>query len=360
MCRCVAAALTSLSVLPADQAFLLHRANASGSSSGSSSSVRQVDAGLLSLALVQELAAFTLRSSNSSSGRRVDHSALSTSSSSEAKVLALNNAGQLHAALSLAAEVDRGADGKPAAGSLLSDVPLISLAKLCVAPPSDGRDVALCRLHTDAFLLAPYALPCSPPSTVAASTGVSKDSDDACWQLLSQLLRCVGRSGGEQKNHQYGTAVRALLAFHANDRADGAPTQLQLPRGLVDAFSTSVQQQPHEPHAALGASQPGSDSSGGDPSALIRLFLEFGNLEDACLLASRLIRDCNASLRSSPPPVSSKMFLPYTLIDQLIDHCHRQLPLLELSALEQHARHSAAFNALNSNLQQHFALLILT
>lgn len=297
------------------------------SSSGSRvvpvSPVRELDAQQLQLSFMQKLV----------TSKMTDSSAPPACGSAEARVLALCNSAHMHAALSLATMEE--VQAKSAHGPL-ADLPIVSLARQCVVAAAQiNREGVYCRVKYDAFLYAPYALPCAVASD---STG---DVDSDHWlRLLSDLLLCVSRTGGETASHQYETAIRALLSFHATDGAEGSSAQLQVSRPLLDALSGGHQL-----------------SSAGNPAALVRLLVEFGCLEDACLLAARLVDTCNTQLEAAAGP--QKMYLPYSLFDLLIDHCQQQLPRLELSGRGEHARLQQAFGRLTKILQHHFSLLVL-
>lgn len=300
--------------------------SSSGSGAAVVSPVRELDVEQLQLSFVQKLAASKL------AGGSTPHA---SSSSAEARVLALCNAAHVHAALSLATAEERKA---VSALGPLTDLPVVALARHCVAAASSNNVGLHCRVKNDAFLYAPYALPCA----VAADAPGGAVTDQ--WlRLLGDLLLCAGRSGGEKASRQYETAIRALLAFHASDSAEGSPAQLQVPRPIMDALSGGCERQ----------------SSVGDPAALIRLLVEFGCLEDACLLAVRMIDACNAQLHTAAG--AQKMYLPYSLFDLLLDHCQQLLPRLELSSSESElARVKSAFGSLTKTLQQHFSLLVLS
>ncbi len=300
--------------------------------------VRQLDAERLYLDFLRALAASKLRDSSSAAG---------VMSAGLHSVLALSNSSHLHAALSLATMEDHVNNTAAVADLTLVDAAVMALAKLCVAPPSPTNRRAYCQARVDAFLYAPYALPCAPVITAPLSD--HSDETVECWQALDRLLRCLGRGGGELRSRRYEAAVRALLSFHSSDSIEGSPALLQLPRAIVDAFS--------------GVSSCSSDASharSGDPAALIRLLVEFEHLEEACLLAARMLNDCNAMLSSSAHQAAKVTCLPYTLFDLLIAHCQQQLDQLQISANNDSHRLKTAFEALTRSLQQHFSIMVLS
>lgn len=331
--------MTALTVLPADQAFLLHR-TAGFRSSGSSSDrsypaapVRQLDAEQLYLTFARALAASKLLGSSS----------VGVVGTGLQSVLTLSNSSHLHAALSLAAMEDRASNTTAVADLSLVDAAVMALTKLCVAPPSPSSSRAYCQAKVDAFLFAPYALPCAPVTTAPLSSHCDETAN--CWYALDRLLRCLGRGGGESRTRRYEAAVRALLSFHSSDSMEGSPAQLQLPRALVDALA-GVPSLP--------------DASSGDAGALIRLLVEFEHLEDACLLAARMVNECNAMLSASTSRVPKMVCLPYTLFDLLIAHCQQHLDRLQISSSSDSARLKTAYEALTRALQQHFAIMVLS
>ena len=339
--------MTALTVLPADQAFLLHRSGApTGPASNGSSSdrlqpsapVRQLDAQKLYLDFLRALAASKLRDSSSAPGGM---------SAGLQSVLALSNSSHLHAALSLATMEDQVSNTAAVADLTLVDAAVMALAKLCVAPPSPSNHRAFCQARVDAFLYAPYALPCAPVTTAPLSD--HSDETAECWQALDRLLRCLGRGGGESRTRRYEAAVRALLSFHSSDSMEGSPAQLQLPRAIIDAFS-GIRSSPSDE----------SNAGGGDPGALIRLLVEFEHLEDACLLAARMLNECNAVLSTSLHRAAKVTCLPYTLFDLLIAHCQQQLDRLQISTHSDSQRLKTAFDALTRSLQQHFSIMVLS
>lgn len=319
-------------MLPADQAFLLHRTGTAEVSSSSArlpptAPVHEVDVKRLYLTFARKLAT-----------EKLIETAGSVELSSESTVLALCNTANLHAALSLATVEDQA--GKSGHSPLMSFAAMTLAQRCAVSAPAMGNGL-FCRVKTDSFLYAPYALPCAPAVT---SEDTSLSQSDGWWHMLEDLLHCMGRGGGEERSRLYEAAIRALLSFHASDSPEGS-LQLQIPRSIMDALSG----------CPLEA---GSVSSIGDPSALVRVLIEFGNLEDACLLSMRMIHASNSQLRT-PAGDSPNLCLPYTLFDLLINHCQQHLALSEFSGQDQHARLRKAFEALSSDLEQHFALLVL-
>lgn len=301
--------------------------------------MRQLDVEQLYLAFAREITAAKLR-----------FVGVSATGAGLQSVLALSNSCHLHASLSLAAMEDRANSAAAATAELpLVDVAVMALTKLCVAPPSLSSSNVFCQARVDAFLYAPYALPCRPVATAPAS---GRDDETAeCWHALDRLLRCLGRDGGEPSTRRYEAAVRALLAFHSSDSMEGSSAQLQLPRALIDAFS-----------GFRSLSDTAINLAGrGDAGSLIRLLVEFEHLEDACLLAARMVLECNTMLGSSaahqPPKTTC---LPYTLFDLLIAHCQQHLPRLQISAGGDALRLKTAYKTLTSSLEQHFAIMVLS
>lgn len=190
---------------------MLHRSSAVGAAAVTSSGtrvappspVRELDVRQLQLSFVQKLVA----------SKMADGFAPPNSGSAEARVLALCNAAHVHAALTLATMEE---DQAKSSHGPLADLPIVSLARHCVvAAAQANRAGVYCRVRNDAFLYAPYALPC------AATADSAGDVDSDHWlRLLSDMLLCVGRNGGEAASRQYEIAIRALLSFHATDGAD--------------------------------------------------------------------------------------------------------------------------------------------
>ena len=187
---------------------------------------------------------------------------------------------------------------------------------------------------------------------------VSATNDDAhyqsnsslVWHHLGNLLMDLeGARPKHQRNMRlHAVAVRSALAFNSM----GNNRKVTFPLSLLNKFGGF-------------SSEPLSKATSGDPSALLLLLLEFDHLEDACQIATRLIKQYDdvliTMIRSNQAAsvVTPGLWLSYTVLDKVIIASERMLLLQgsasssSLKALRMHA------GIMKRTLEEHFALLLL-
>jgi hypothetical protein len=325
----LAVATQALAVLPPGQQFLLHRSSAATSAAPlqPGSVVRFCTEASLRESFVARLSTLSALQADSSA---------TVQSTPAQRILSLCNAGRVLDALSYALTLD----GAEAQHGALSRLPVVAMAKVCVAG-AGGEDFAN-TLALQHFLRSPTSL------TSPAATEVG---DGQHWSALLEVLRILRKRGVEH----YEVAVRAALSFHS--AADHA-SHLRLPRPLVDDMRGSPSL------AAQTNSAP--DVSAWAPAAadLLGALMDARNLNEACSLATRLVRCSNEHVASRGPQAAQggKLWMPYNAFDRLILLCGEHLQpdrLLRDGLGADDAQLIKGFEEFKQQLSNHFSVLLV-
>jgi hypothetical protein len=328
----LAVATQALAVLPPGQQFLLHR---SSSATTSAAAPLQQPGSVVRFCTEASLRESFVARLSTLSALQADSSATAQPSPAQ-RILTLCNAGRVLDALSYALSLD-GADSQRGA---LSRLPIMAMAKACVA--GAGSEDFASALALQHFLRSPTSL--TPPAT-------QEVGDGRHWSALLEVLRILRRRGVEH----YKVAVRAALSFHS--AADHA-SHLRLPRPLVDDMCGSFSL------AAQTNSAP--DVSAWAPAAadLLAALMDARNLNEACSLATRLVRCSNEHVASRGPQAAQgcKLWMPYNAFDRLILLCGEYLQpdrLLRDGLAADDAQLIKGFEELKQQLSNHFSVLLV-
>lgn len=166
------------------------------------------------------------------------------------------------------------------------------------------------------------------------------------WHHMGNLLMNLEGARPKHKRNMrlHAVAVRSALAFNAM----GNSRKVTFPLSLLNKFGGF-------------SSEPLSKVNAGDPSALLLLLLEFDHVEDACQVATRLIRQyddvlISMTMRSNQAAtvVTPGVWLSYTVLDKVIIASERMLLKGSASkALRMHA------GIMKRTLEEHFAMLLV-
>ena len=166
------------------------------------------------------------------------------------------------------------------------------------------------------------------------------------WHHLGNLLMNLEGARPKHKRDMrlHAVAVRSALAFNAM----GNSKKVTFPLSLLNKFGGF-------------SSEPLSKVTAGDPSALLLLLLEFDHVEDACQVATRLIRQyddvlISITMRSNQAAsvVTPGVWLSYTVLDKVIIASERML--LKGSASKSLRMHAGI---MKRTLEEHFAMLLV-
>jgi len=191
-----------------------------------------------------------------------------------------------------------------------------------------------------------YELPGVAPMS---STDEKMKSSSLVWRHLGNLL--VDLEVTRPKHHHnmrlHAVAVRSALAFNAM----GNSRKVRFPLSLLSHFGGFSSEQPSK--------------LTGDPSALLLLLIEFDHLEDACKIATRLIKQYDGVLisrirnKQAASVTTPGVWLSYTTLDKVIIASERAMLMQQqrgeasLKGLRMHSE------IMKRSLEEHFVLLLL-